>query len=172
MVMDTLAGLAFSGEIPLQEYMNEPPKRRDTPIINDYMWNQILFTGIYTAVLCLVFLKLPIFSDMFRGAEGKQYLMTAFFSLFIFTSIFNSFNARTYRLNLLAYIWGNKGFMFILSFIFIVQLILIYFGGTVFRTAGLSFMELQIVILLAFTVVPVDMARKIFIRMNGRKGSI
>lgn len=172
MVMDTLAGLAFSGEIPLLEYMNEPPKRRDTPIINAYMWNQILVTGIYTAALCIVFLKLPIFGEMFRGAEGKQYLMTAFFSLFIFTSIFNSFNARTYRLNLLSYIWGNKAFMFILSFIFIVQLILIYFGGTVFRTSGLSFMELQIVILLAFTVVPVDIARKMFIRMNGRKGSI
>jgi plasma-membrane calcium-translocating P-type ATPase len=172
MVMDTLAGLAYSGEIPLEEYMHEPPKRRDTPIINAYMWNQILITGFYTAFLCIIFLKLPIFSELFRGAEGRHYLMTAFFSLFIFTSIFNSFNARTYRLNLLSYIWGNKGFLVILVFIFIVQLILIYFGGTVFRTTGLSFMELQIVILLAFTVIPVDMARKIFIRMNGRKGSI
>lgn len=172
MVMDTLAGLAFSGEIPLEEYMREPPKRRDTPIINTYMWNQILVTGIYTAFLCIIFLKFPVFSKLFRGAEGRQYLMTAFFSLFIFTSVFNSFNARTYRLNLLAYIWGNKGFMLVLSFIIIVQLILIYFGGTVFRTTGLSFMELQIVLLLAFTVIPVDMARKIFIRMNGRKGSV
>ncbi|HML38651.1 MAG TPA: calcium-translocating P-type ATPase, PMCA-type [Bacillota bacterium] len=172
MVMDTLAGIAFAGEIPLEEYMREPPKRRDTPIINAYMWNQILFTGIYTAFLCIVFLKLPIFGEMFRGAEGRQYLMTAFFSLFIFTSVFNSFNARTYRLNLLAYIWGNKVFMLVLSFIVIVQLILIYFGGTVFRTTGLSFMELQIVLLLSFTVIPVDMARKIFIRMNGRKGSV
>ena len=172
MVMDTLAGLAFSGEVPLEEYMNEPPKRRDTPIINLYMWNQILFTGIYTALLCLVFLKLPVFHEMFRGSEGRHYLMTAFFGLFIFASIFNSFNARTYRLNLLAHIWKNKSFVTIISFIFIVQLLLIYFGGTLFRTTGLNFIELQIVLLLAFTVVPVDMARKIFIRMNGRKGSI
>lgn len=172
MVMDTLAGLAFSGEIALEEYMHEPPKRRDTPIINSYMWNQILFTGIYTALLCLVFLKLPIFGTLFRGSEGSSYLMTAFFSLFIFSSIFNSFNARTYRLNLLAYIWENKLFLSIIAFIFIVQLLMIYFGGAVFRTAGLTFIELQIVLILAFTVVPVDLARKMFIRMFGRKGSI
>ena len=172
MVMDTLAGLAFSGEIPLDEYMKEPPKRRDEPIINLYMWNQILFTGIYTAILCIVFLKLPIFSVMFRGSEGRQYLMTAFFGLFIFASIFNSFNARTYRLNLFAHIWKNKSFMFIIFFVFIVQLLLIYFGGTLFRTTGLNLLELQIVFLLAFTVIPIDMVRKIFIRMNGRKGSI
>jgi len=172
MVMDTLAGLAFSGEIPLDEYMNEPPKRRDEPIINLYMWNQILYTGIYTAVLCILFLKLPIFSEMFRGSEGRQYLMSAFFGLFIFASIFNSFNARTYRLNLFAHIWKNKSFMFIMAFIFIVQLLMIYYGGTLFRTTGLNLIELQIVFLLAFTVIPIDMTRKVFIRMNGRKGSI
>lgn len=172
MVMDTLAGLAFSGEAPLPEYMNEPPKRRDDPIINLYMWNQILFTGIYTALLCIIFLKLPIFEEMFRGSEGRHYLMTAFFGLFIFASIFNSFNARTYRLNLLAHIWKNKSFMIIISFVFIVQIFLIYFGGTLFRTTGLTLFELQTVMLLAFTVVPVDITRKIFIRLNGRKGSI
>ncbi|MBN7774512.1 calcium-translocating P-type ATPase, PMCA-type [Clostridium aminobutyricum] len=172
MVMDTLAGLAFSGEIALEEYMHEPPKRRDTPIINSYMWNQILFTGIYTAFLCLIFLKLPIFSELFRGSEGRHYLMTAFFSLFIFASIFNSFNARTYRLNLLAYIGKNKLFLSVVSFIFVVQLLLIYLGGSVFRTAGLTFIELQIVLLLAFTVIPVDLTRKMLIRMAGRKGSI
>jgi len=172
MVMDTLAGLAFSGEIPLDEYMKEPPKRRDEPIINLYMWNQILFTGIYTAALCILFLKLPIFREMFRGSEGRQYLMSAFFGLFIFASIFNSFNARTYRMNLFAHIWKNKSFMFIMAFIFIVQLLMIYYGGTLFRTTGLNLVELQIVFLLAFTVIPIDMTRKVFIRMNGRKGSI
>lgn len=170
MVMDTLAGLAFSGEIPLEEYMKEQPKRRDEVIINKYMWNQILFTGTYTAALCLLFLQLPIFHQLFRGYEGTNYFMTAFFSLFIFASIFNSFNARTYRLNLLAHLKGNKSFIVIISFICVVQLLLIYFGGSVFRTAGLTFFELQMVILLAFSVVPVDIFRKVIIRMNGRKG--
>ncbi len=170
MVMDTLAGLAFSGEIPLSEYMKEPPKQRDEAIINKYMWNQILFTGTYTASLCLLFLKLPVFHQLFRSYEGTNYFMTAFFSLFIFASIFNSFNARTYRLNLLAHLKGNKSFIFIISLICIVQILLIYFGGSVFRTAGLTFVELQMVLLLAFSVVPVDIVRKLIIRMHGKKG--
>lgn len=170
MVMDTLAGLAFSGEIPLDEYMKEKPKRRDEGIINKYMWNQILFTGTYTAALCLVFLHVPVFHQLFRGSGDSNCFMTAFFSLFIFASIFNSFNARTYRLNLLAHLKSNKSFMVIISFICVVQLLLIYFGGSVFRTAGLTFLELQMVIILAFSVVPVDIVRKVIIRMNGRKG--
>ncbi|WP_312353645.1 calcium-translocating P-type ATPase, PMCA-type [Aminipila sp.] len=170
MVMDTLAGLAFSGEIPLSEYMKEPPKQRDEAIINKYMWNQILFTGTYTASLCLLFLKLPVFHQLFRSYEGTNYFMTAFFSLFIFASIFNSFNARTYRLNLLAHLKGNKSFIFIISLICVVQILLIYFGGSVFRTAGLTFVELQMVLFLAFSVVPVDIVRKLIIRMHGKKG--
>ena len=34
MVMDTLAGLAFSFEPPLKEYMKELPKQINEPIIN------------------------------------------------------------------------------------------------------------------------------------------
>ncbi len=172
MVMDTLAGLAFSGEVPLKEYMNEPPKKRDEPIMNRYMWNQILFTGSYTSVLCLLFLKLPAIRQFFRLSENNAYLMSAFFGFFIFASIFNSFNARTNRLNLLAYIWRNRSFVIIISLIATVQLMLIYFGGSLFRTIGLSAAELQTVLLLAFTVVPCDLFRKILLRINGHKGTV
>ena len=57
MVMDTLAGLAFAYEPPLIEYMNELPKKRNESIINKYMVSEILFTGIYSAVICLLFLN-------------------------------------------------------------------------------------------------------------------
>ena len=43
----------------------------------------------------------------------------------------------------------------------IVQLILIYFGGSIFRTTGLTFFELDVTIILAFSVVPFDFIRKI-----------
>ena len=59
MVMDTLAGLAFSFEPPLKEYMEESPKKREEKIINHYMLNEILVTGIYSSILCLLFLTLP-----------------------------------------------------------------------------------------------------------------
>ena len=101
MVMDTLAGLAFSYEPPLPEYMEEPPKKRNEEIINKYMLNEILITGLYSSILCIIFLKSPFISSLFRNTSDNKYLMTAFFGLFIFMSIFNSFNARTDRLNIL-----------------------------------------------------------------------
>ena len=101
MVMDTLAGLAFSYEPPLPEYMEEPPKKRNEEIINKYMLNEILITGLYSSILCIIFLRSPFISSLFRNTSDNKYLMTAFFGLFIFMSIFNSFNARTDRLNIL-----------------------------------------------------------------------
>ena len=40
-IMDTLGGLAFAGEPPLEEYMEQPPKRREEPVLSRYMLGQI-----------------------------------------------------------------------------------------------------------------------------------
>lgn len=172
MVMDTLAGLAFSFEPPLLEYMKESPKSKDEPIINKYMLNEIAFTGFYSALLCILFLKLPFIHNLFRTDINDKYLYTAFFGLFIFIDVFNSFNARTHRINILANITKNKIFIFIISFIAIIQILLIYYGGNLFRTSGLNFQEFQIMILLAFTVIPIDWIRKIILRKKGIKNGV
>ena len=90
--------------------------------------------------------------------------MTAFFGLFIFLAIFNSFNARTHRLNLFANIFRNKAFLLIVSLIIVVQLFLIYCGGSIFRTTGLTLLEFQIMIFLAFLIIPFDLLRKIVLK--------
>ena len=166
MVMDTFAGLAFSFEPPLKEYMKEMPKKKDEPIINKYMINQIFFTGIFSSLICILFLKVPLISNLYRN---ETYLYTAFFGLFIFIDIFNCFNARTHRLNMLGNILKNKVFLIIIAFIVIVQIFLIYYGGSVFRTSGLSLFEFEIMILFAFTVIPFDFIRKLILKKKGLK---
>lgn len=170
MVMDSLAGLAFSFEPALLEYMKERPKSKDEPIINKYMINQILFTGLYSSILCILFLKVPFFRTLYRPSE--EYFMTAFFALLIFIDVFNAFNARTYRLNILSNLNKNKVFIGIIIFIVIIQIIMIYYGGTVFRTSGLTLKELITTIILASTVVPVDIIRKLLLRLKGEKGGV
>lgn len=172
MIMDTLAGLAFSGEAPLTVYMKEPPKKRDEEIINRYMYSEIVFTGIYSIVVCLIFLKLPLLQHTFRFNDGSDYYMTAFFALFIFLGVFNSLNTRTYRINLFSHILRNKLFIFVMVFICAVQILLIYFGGTVFRTMGINIKHLNLILLMAATVIPADLIRKVLIRSVGRKGHI
>ncbi len=164
MIMDTLAGLAFSFEPPLLDYMKEKPKRKDEPIINHYMYTQILFTGFYSAILCILFLKLPFIKEIIRVGDNSRYLMTAYFALFIFMSIFNAFNARTERLNILSNITKNKVFLATFILIIFVQIYLIYFGGDLFRTYGLKYTEFALVIILAMSVIPIDFLRKIFMK--------
>ena len=169
MVMDTLAGIAFAYEPPLADYMKEYPKKKDEPIINGYMINEILFTGIYSSILCILFLKIPFIYDLFRVGENDKYFMTGFFGLFIFMGIFNSFNARTHRLNLFAHIFQNKTFIIVILLILVIQLYLIYFGGNLFRTSGLTLFELIIMIMIAFTVIPVDWLRKLYLKKRNLK---
>lgn len=164
MIMDTLAGIAFSYEPAIKSYMEEKPKKKDEAIINKYMYGEILSTGIYSSLFCIFFLKSDFIKTLYRQGTNYKYLLTAFFALFIFMGIFNSFNARTTRLNLLSNIEKNKVFIIVIVFIIIVQMYLIYFGGSMFRTYGLSLKELLITIILSATVIPVDWLRKIYIK--------
>lgn len=168
MVMDTLAGVAYACEPPLESYMEENPKKRDEKIMNSYMINEILVTGLYMSSLCMIFLKSDFLHSLYRVGENDKYVMTAFFGLFIFMTIFNAFNARSHRLNIFANLRKNKVFLAIISFVLIVQLLMIYFGGSIFRTTGLSFIELNLTILLALTVIPFDFLRKTILKKLGK----
>jgi hypothetical protein len=75
------------------------------------MVNQIAVLGGFTVALCMCFLLVPELSSQFRAAEGDLCLLTAFFALFIFTSVFNCFNARTDRLKLFAGLSKNSVFV-------------------------------------------------------------
>lgn len=172
MIMDTFAGLAFSFEPALESFMHEPPKRKDEPIVNSYMIGEVLFTGLYSAIVCILFLKLPIVREFIRTGENYKYLMTAYFALFIFIGVFNAFNARSERINILANLKKNKVFIVIIAFILLVQVYLIYHGGEIFRTYGLTAKEFFIVLLLALTVFPVDFLRKIYLRKHHLKTGV
>ena len=161
MVMDTLAGLAFSYEVPRIEYMHEPPKKKEENILNKYMINEIIISGLYSLILCIMFLKLPLIKNLFIDTN---HFMTSFFCLFIFLATFNAFNARTHRLHILAHIKENKAFIFIIIFIIIVQISIVYSGITIFQTTKITIRELLIVITLAMTIIQIDLIRKIIVK--------
>ena len=169
MIMDTLGGLAFAGEAALPEYMKEPPKRRDEPILNGYMLNQIGFLGAFTVGLCILFLKSPHITAVYRTAPNDIYLLTAFFALFIFSSVFNCFNARTDRLKLSAGLGKNTVFLLIMGAILIIQVLFVYLGGSVLRTVPLTARELFVTMALSLAVFPADILRKAVLRLRKKK---
>ncbi len=168
-IMDTLGGLAFAGEPPLEYYMKEKPKRRNEPILNKEMLHHVFFTGAYTLILCFAFLCSRRIGNIFRGGQGGIYHMTAFYALFIFAGLFNCFGARCERLWILSNIEKNKSFMVIMALISVIQILIVYFGGELFRSTPLLARELLFVILLAFTVVPFEMWRRIIYKLSKKQ---
>jgi calcium-translocating P-type ATPase len=169
LIMDTLGGLAFAGEAPLPSCLEEPPKKRDTPILCRYMVNQIVWLGTYTIALCLFFLKSPWVRAQFRGGNGELCHLTAFFALFIFASVFHCFSTRSDRRNLAAGLMKNRAFLGIMLLILVVQILFVYLGGSVLRTVPLTAGELGLTALMALTVLPADQIRKQIWHLRGRR---
>ncbi len=169
LVMDTLAALAFGGEPALQRYMEEKPKRRDEHIVSRYMWSSILIGAGWTFALSMVFILSPFTHQFFRVVSwGKDpYLLTGYFAFFIFIAVFNAFNARTDKLNLFDNLNGNPGFLRVMGLIVVVQVIMTYFGGVILRCYGLTAKEWIFVLVMAFTIIPVDLVRKLVMKNNG-----
>ena len=165
-IMDTFGGLAFAGEAPMEYYMMEQPKKREEKILSKKMLHQIILTGGYTLLLCVLFLKSPFFSSLFRESENNAVFMTGFYALFVFSGIFNCFNARSERMSLFSNIAKNKPFIIIMLLISVIQILMIYFGSELFRCVPLTFRELLNVILIASTVVPFDITRKIIKKLS------
>lgn len=169
LIMDTLGGLAFAGEAPRGDYMREPPKLRDEKILGVDELYRVFVTGGFAVVMSLCYLKLPFFRDAFGYETDYGRFITVFFAMFVFCGIFMAFNCRTTRINLASHISGNPAFLFIMAMTASVQLLIVYFGGEVFRTTPLSARDLGFALAFAFSVVPFDLMRKCVVRMKKQK---
>lgn len=167
MIMDTLGGLAFAGEAAHKRIMREKPKRRDEPILNNYMMHQILISGTFSALLSICFLKLPFFTSHFRESQNNLVLLSAFFGLFIFLGVMQCINSRTDRLNLFSGITKNPTFILIMLLILAIQISFIYFGGAALRATPLTSSELSFTFLCASLAIPIEFVRKIIWRFSG-----
>lgn len=161
LIMDTLGGLAFAGEPALRHYLKASPARREEPILSGSMLRRIACMGIFTTVICVAFLG----SEGLRGFYGYYCdplpFFTAYFALFIFSGIAVSFTSRSENARILANIGKNKPFLFIMCGIVLTQLLILYFGGEIFRCTPLSVKELAIPVLISLTVLPADLLRRI-----------
>lgn len=163
LVMDTLAALAFGGEPALRRYMKEKPKHREENIVSPYMWSAILSGSIWVFILSMIMLLTPFAKGFFRPSDTNAYLLTGYFTFFIFTAVFNAFNTRTDKLNIFDNITKNKGFLEVMLIISIVQVIMADFGGVILNCFGLTISEWIFVLILAITIIPIDIIRKLII---------
>jgi magnesium-transporting ATPase (P-type) len=140
--------------------MREKPKKRDERIVNAYMWSSIATGSICCFALSMFFLLSDCVKTIFRPDATNKYVLTGYFSFFIFTAVFNAFNARTDCKNIFDNIANNKNFLYIISTIVCIQIMMTYYGGVILRCYGLNALEWIFVLCLSVMSIPVDIIRK------------
>ena len=159
--MDSLASLMFAGEPALKKYMRMKPRRRDESIISKPMAIQILIMSIWLTIISLAWFLVPVFRSCF-ATDAQWY--TGFFCMFVFSFMVNAFNVRSDGLNVFEHIGENKRFIHIWLAIMVVQVILVSIGGVIGEIFSCQRFGLQgwiAVILMALTMYPVDILRKL-----------
>lgn len=171
LVMDGLGAIMLGNEPALKIYMEEKPRRRDESIISKNMMVQILSAGIWLIILSFVFLKHPFFADVFEASEGNnEKLLTGYFVLFIVSALFNGFNVRDDGFGIFKGLNENKGFLKVFFGIIIIQALIVNSGlvpfvvfqwiGNMFSCVPFGITGWITVIILAATIIPVDLIRK------------
>ena len=173
LVMDGLGAIMLGNEPAQERYMSEPPRRRDESIVSKSMMAQIVTMGLWLTALSFIFLKAPFFDTFFASTEQK---LSAYFVLFIWSALFNAFNVRSDSFDIFKDLKLNPGFMQVFVIIVLVQAFIVnaalvpvpvfawisnMFSCVPFPPAGWG-----VAILLAFTMIPVDILRKVVV---GRK---
>ena len=163
-IMDTLGSLAFAGEPALEGIMKNPPVSRSENLLTGSMIRQILLTGGFAIVMQVFFLISPSVRHFFGGSD--TYFMTLFFALFIFMGIGIAVCTRTARINPLSHITKNRAFIIIMPAVAVIQLLIIYFGGEIFRCVPLKAEHLLYCALFSLAVIPADTIRKCVIAIR------
>lgn len=166
LIMDTLAALSFAGEPVLNRYMNEKPAKRDAKILTPYIKSAIGTAAIFITVGCIGILCFG--KHIFGSDVTDEQLKTIMFSFFIYAALFNSFNTRSEKFNLLEHIGQNKNFISVMGSLFIVQTLIIQFGGKIFNTAKLGIKEFAFAFILGAVIIPIDMVRKAIVNSKSK----
>ena len=138
LIMDTFAALALASIPPSESVMKEKPRKSTDFIITKSMRYYIL--GMGTAFLVLLMGML----FWFNSEEGGMttYRLTVFFTFFVMLQFWNLFNARVFGTSDSAFKGISKSYGMELIILAILggQILIVQFGGAVFRTVPLDFM--------------------------------
>ena len=143
-IMDTFAAMAMASLPPNPEVMLEKPRPRNEFIITRAMARTLFTCGI---IMVAVLLGMLFWWTITTGGLTVRQL-TLFFSTFVFLQFWNMFNAKGFetRHSVFSCLRGCREFFLILLAIAVGQVLIVEFGGEVFRTEPLAWREWAVII--------------------------
>ncbi|XP_040264653.1 plasma membrane calcium-transporting ATPase 1 isoform X1 [Bufo bufo] len=146
LIMDTLASLALATEPPTESLLLRKPYGRNKPLISRTMMKNILGHAVYQLVV--VFTLLFVGEKLFDIDSGRNAPLhappsqhyTIVFNTFVMMQLFNEINARKIHgeRNVFEGIFNNLIFCSIVLGTFIIQIIIVQFGGKPFSCTELT----------------------------------
>ncbi len=139
LIMDTFAAMALASISPSMDVMDEKPRRRSDFIITPAMRNNIFGVGLgFLAIL----MGLLVYFNHLPGGMDTHHL-TIFFTIFVMLQFWNLFNASVFGTNHSIFRDASHalGMLSVAGIILIGQIIIVTFGGKVFRTEPLPAIE-------------------------------
>lgn len=155
LIMDTFAAAALASLPPDEEVMKDKPRRNKDFIINPPMRNGIFFVGISFVIVLIGLLFsisnpecLDILFGHIKESERYAYALSFFFTFFVMLQFWNMFNAKAFQTGKSAFynLKESQGFITVSFIILIGQILIVEFGGNVFRTVPLQFNDWLIII--------------------------
>lgn len=143
LIMDTFAAGALASLPPNIKVMKNKPRNSADFIITPEMRKNILSVGfLFVAILMGL---LYYFNE---NGTISPYNLSRFFTIFVMLQFWNMFNARAFLSNQSAFKGLTKsiGFLIVAAVIFIGQILIVEFGGAMFRTVPLTFVDWLIIV--------------------------
>lgn len=138
LIVDTFASLALSTIPPSADVMKEQPRKSSDFILSRFVKKSVGITaGIFFAVL----LGILFYFNRWGNNTISLHDLTVFFTFFVMLQFWNLMNARVLGSHQSAFsqLLNCKGLLFVMSMILIGQILIVEFGGKVFRTEPLDF---------------------------------
>jgi calcium-translocating P-type ATPase len=136
LIMDTLAALALATEPPSSALYKQPPHGRTAPLITASMWINIGVMGAYMVLILFLVMGTDLFVSPHTTEAQK---LTLVFNVFVIMQLFNEVNARSTRFQSATRDLGkSRLFLAVLGTTSVVQVLIVSFGGSVFKTEPLD----------------------------------
>ena len=131
-IMDGPPALTLGMEPIRDNLMDRRPTRRDAGIVSRGMLERIIVSGAFIAVVFMA----QSWTNFMGGTAEQQ--STILFTLFVVFQLFNAFNSRELgNASLFANLLRNKVMIGVFALMFALQVLVVQFGGAMFRTVPL-----------------------------------